>query len=101
MLNRIRSKIASRSAGSSLPRLTARSVELLDVAAAARDRLVADLDGGDRQARAREHLGDAGTHGAQPHDADLVQFPGHAAISSTVGDRRQSLIRAAGGRPAG
>ena len=55
---------------------------LLEVAAAAGQRLVVDLDGGDRQARPGEHLGDAGTHGAQPHDADLVQFPGHAAISS-------------------
>ena len=77
---------------------------LLDVPAAARDRLVVDLHGGDRQARPGEHLGDAGTHGAQPDDADLVQFSGHAAISSDRGDRRSlSSARAAAARglPAG
>ena len=55
---------------------------VLDVPAAAVQRVVGDLDGGDRQARSREDLHDAGTHGAQPHDADLVQFSGHGAISS-------------------
>jgi RecB family endonuclease NucS len=45
---------------------------VLEVAAAALQRLVVDLDGGHRQARAGEHLGDAGTHGAQPDDAELL-----------------------------
>jgi hypothetical protein len=58
---------------------------LLDVATPAVQRVLADLDGGHGEARTGEHLHDAGTHGAQPHDADLVQFPGHDALSS---DRR-------------
>ena len=70
---------------------------LLDVPATARHGLVADLDGGDRQSRACEHLDDAGTHGAQPHDADLVQFPGHVA-PPTAGDRGQSLTPLAAAR---
>jgi hypothetical protein len=57
------------------------------------DRLVVDLDSGDREARACEDLRDPGTHGAQTHDADLVQFPGHDALSSAERDRGQSLTR--------
>ncbi len=49
------------------------------------DGVVIDLDGGHGQARPREHLGDAGTHGAQPHDADLVQFSSHAATPPRSG----------------
>ena len=79
VLNRIRSRMRVAVGRVELAAADRAVGGLLDVRAAARHRLVVDLDGGDRQPRARQHLDDAGTHGAQPDDADLVQFSGHAA----------------------
>ena len=72
---------------------------VLEVATTAGDRLVVDLDRGHRQARPGEHLDDPGTHGAEPDDADLVQFSGHAATPPRIDDPRQSLTP--GGRASG
>ena len=90
VVKRIRSKICVAVGGVELAAADRPVGGLLDVAAAAGHRLVVDLHGGDRQARSREHLGDAGTHGAQPHDADLVQFSGHAATPPGQGSRAVS-----------
>jgi hypothetical protein len=38
------------------------------------------LDRDDGQPVAREHLRDAGTHGAEPDDADLLELPCHEAV---------------------
>ena len=87
VLKRIRSRMASRSAAVELAAGDRPVGGVLDVARPRARRRLVDLDGGHRQAGAGEHLDDAGTHGAQPDDADLVQFPGHAAISSAVRSR--------------
>jgi hypothetical protein len=37
-----------------------------------------DLDGDHPQPRPGEYLSDAGTHGAESDDADLLELPSHA-----------------------
>ena len=46
---------------------------VLEVLAAAVERLVVDLDADDGEAVAGEHLRDAGTHGAEADDADRLE----------------------------
>ena len=47
---------------------------VLEVLAAAGQRLLGDLDTGDLEAVAGEHLGDAGAHRAEADDADLLEL---------------------------
>jgi hypothetical protein len=74
---------------------------VLEVATPPGDRLLVDLHGGHRQARTGQDLDDAGTHGAEPDDADLVQFSGHAATPprSPIPGSLSSLLRRGTGRP--
>src|SRR5262245_51589611 len=50
------------------------------VLAATFERGVIDLDGDDLDAVAREHLDDAGAHGAETHDSDAGKLSGHDVL---------------------
>ena len=89
----IRPSSSACSASVSLPRFTARAVECSRCWRPRSQRLVVQLDAHDGEAVAGEHLGDAGTHGAEADDADGAEGApggGHRGLSG-------GLRRAAGG----